>query len=83
MEKNMRPFRAIAVAAAAVGLVGVTGCSLPSLLITPVGSSPVLEESLVDAGSKKSKIALIELEGMLANTRAGSVLDRLGAQSAR
>lgn len=49
------------------------GCSLPSLLITPVSSSPVLEETVVEAGkTKREKIALIEVEGMLSNTRVGS-----------
>lgn len=50
-----------------------SGCSLPSLLITPVSSSPELEETIADPGTtRREKIAIIEVEGMLANTRAGS-----------
>ena len=57
----------------ALGPTGLAGCSLPSLLITPVSSSPELEETVVDAGeSRREKIAVIEVEGLLANTRAGS-----------
>ena len=48
------------------------GCSVPSLLITPVSSSPALEETVVANGTRRAKIAMIEVEGLLANTRAGS-----------
>lgn len=48
------------------------GCSLPSLLITPVSSSSKLEETVVEPGTRRSKIAIIEVEGMLTNSRLGS-----------
>ena len=49
------------------------GCSLPSLLIQPVSSSPALEETVVEAGkTRREKVAVIEVEGLIANTRAGS-----------
>ncbi len=53
-------------------LAGAGGCSLPSLLITPVSSSPVLEETVVEDGTRRHKIALIEVEGILLNSRAGT-----------
>lgn len=59
-------------------LMSGVGCSMPSLLITPVSSSPELEETVVMAGqTRKAKVAIIEVEGMLLNTRASSGL--LGA----
>ena len=48
------------------------GCSLPSFLITPVSNSPELEESTVQSGSRNTKIAIIEVEGLLTNTRVGT-----------
>jgi protease-4 len=56
----------------ATPLVGAAGCSLPSLLITPVSNSPELEETVVEDGTRRHKIALIEVEGMLLNSRMGS-----------
>lgn len=50
----------------------LTGCSLPSFLITPVSSSPKIEEATVQSGSGSSKIAIIEVEGLLTNTRLGT-----------
>ena len=51
----------------------VGGCSLPSLLIQPVSSSPELKETVVEAGkTRREKIAVIQVEGLIANTRAGS-----------
>ena len=61
-----------------LGLLGSAGCSFPSLLIQPVSSSPELQETVVAGGSKRAKVAMIEVEGMLANTRAGGGL--LGAE---
>ena len=59
-------------AAALVALL-IGGCGMPSFLITPVGSSSELEELVADPGeTSRRKIALIEVEGMLANTRATS-----------
>lgn len=72
--KLPRPCLIPALLVLAIALAGFSGgCSLPSLLITPVSSSPELEETVVEAGeTKREKIALIEVEGMLTNTRAGS-----------
>jgi len=53
-----------------LGLLG--GCSMPSLLITPVSSSPELQETVVSSGTRKHKIAIIPVEGMLMNTRMGT-----------
>jgi len=58
-------------------LLGAGGCGTPSFLITPVSSSNRLEETVVQSGQKffgNDKIAIIELEGMLANARAGGLL---------
>jgi len=53
----------------------MTGCSAPSLLITPVPSSTKLEEMTVQepTGPFADKIALIEVEGMLMNARVGGI----------
>ena len=59
-------------------LAPAAGCSLPSLLITPVSSSPELEETAVTGGSRRHKIAMIEVEGLVANARTGGGL--FGAQ---
>lgn len=46
---------------------------MPSLLITPVSGNQSLEEHIVSRGStKRTKIAMIPVEGLLANTRAGT-----------
>lgn len=48
----------------------LTGCSWPSLLITPVQYPDKIEEVTVQSGSG-SKIAIIPLDGMIANVRVG------------
>lgn len=52
------------------------GCSAPSLLITPVANTNRLDEILVEPGKGFSpgKIAIIEVEGMLANGRTSGLL---------
>ncbi len=51
------------------------GCSLPSVLVQPVSSSPALEETTVLAGkTTRQKIAVIEVEGMLINATTGGGL---------
>src|SRR4051812_42225150 len=53
------------------------GCGTPSFLITPVSSTNKLEETIVQKGKKSfgsDKIAIIEVEGMLMNGRAGGFL---------
>lgn len=54
----------------------VTGCGTPSLLITPVANSYKLEEISVDEGKgwATSKVAIIELEGLLMNAKTGGLL---------
>jgi protease-4 len=56
-------------------LVG-RGCSAPSFLVTPVSSSTTLKEEVVEEGHGigAGKVAIIEVEGMLANARVGGLL---------
>lgn len=54
-------------------LIGVTGCGTPSLLITPVSHRSTLQEETVRRGSR-DKVAIIEVEGMLLNSRTGGLL---------
>jgi protease-4 len=53
--------------------VALTGCGVPSFLITPVQNANTFEEVQVERG-KRDKIALIEVEGMLINAKSGGVL---------
>jgi len=58
-------------------LLGCSGCGIPSFLITPVSNTGRLEETVVQSGGKSfgnDKIAIIEIEGMLANARAGGFM---------
>jgi protease-4 len=57
-------------------LLLTAGCGTPSFLITPVSSSSSLDETTVQSGRgfAPPKIALIELDGMLANARVGGLL---------
>ena len=52
------------------------GCGTPSFLITPVANSNTLEEQQVAPGKgwNPDKIAIIPVEGMLANVRVGGLL---------
>src|SRR4051812_9511706 len=54
----------------------VCGCSAPSFLVTPVSSNHTLREQTVQEGKGfgAGKIVIIEVEGMLANVRAGGFL---------
>src|SRR5438552_1041998 len=65
----MRKFLSIAV-------LFLVGCSAPSFLVTPVPTSTEIQEVQVKegAGPFSDKIALIEVEGMLANARTGGLL---------
>jgi protease IV len=51
------------------------GCSAPSFLVTPVANTYTLEEVQVKEPTRPfaDKIALIEVEGMLANARVGGL----------
>jgi protease IV len=70
----------------ALFLLLTVGCSMPSLLIKPVGNTNELEEIEVQDGprgrglGKGGKIAIIEVEGMLVNARAGGGLLGFGAE---
>jgi protease IV len=58
-------------------LLVAAGCGTPSFLITPVANTNKLEEIEVQSGAggwSQPKIALIEVEGMLANARTGGFL---------
>src|ERR1051325_1051340 len=57
-------------------LLTATGCGIPSFLITPVQNTNELNEITVEAGRgwSHSKIAIIDVEGMLMNAKAGSFL---------
>jgi protease-4 len=61
-------------------VVVLSGCGAPSFLITPVQNPQRLEEQTVTpgVGFGAPKIALIEVEGMLSNLKAGGLLS-LGA----
>jgi protease IV len=52
----------------------LTGCGAPSFLVTPVSSSTKLQEEEVQPGKGGGKIAIIQVEGMLLNARAGGFL---------
>ncbi|HRK32780.1 MAG TPA: S49 family peptidase, partial [Tepidisphaeraceae bacterium] len=53
-------------------ILTAAGCSPPSVLLTPVFDSPKLKEQTVQSGRflDGSKIAIIEVEGLLMNARA-------------
>ena len=53
----------------------LTGCGSPSFLVTPVTNTNTLDEHEVQPGGwGGGKIAIIEVEGMLMNARAGGFL---------
>lgn len=51
-------------------LLLVTGCSLPSFLVTPVARTTGLEETTVAEGGR-DKVLIVPLEGLLVNARSG------------
>ena len=57
-------------------LLCLAGCGAPSFLVTPVSSNHTLKEEAVEEGKgfNHDKIAIIEVEGMLANVRSGGFL---------
>ena len=57
-------------------LIVAAGCGAPSFLVTPVSSSQSLREDVVEEGKGfgAGKIAIIGVEGMLANVRTGGLL---------
>ncbi len=60
----------------ALSLILVTGCSIPSFLVTPVSHPTALEEEVVQPGRgfRSGKIAIVEVEGMLLNARSEGLL---------
>ena len=54
----------------------IAGCGTPSFLVTPVANSNRLEEQTLKPGKGWSapKVALIEVEGMIANSQSGGLL---------
>jgi protease-4 len=74
MRDLIQLIRSIIVACALLLFAG--GCGFPSFLITPVQNTSKLEEQTVKEGSgwSQPKIAMIEVEGMLINARAGGFL---------
>ncbi|HEX4124223.1 MAG TPA: signal peptide peptidase SppA [Tepidisphaeraceae bacterium] len=57
-------------------LLLVIGCGTPSFLVTPVSNTNELDEEVVQPGNGlfQPKIAIIEVEGLLANAREGGFL---------
>jgi len=70
------PFVFIRVPSWAILLLLLVGCNAPSLLITPVRNTSALDEIQVMPGKgwAKEKIAIVEVEGMLANVQTGGLL---------
>lgn len=66
----------IALFAAALSLFLLTGCGMPSFLVTPVSNTNKLEEQTVQDGKgfSPAKIAIIEVEGLLINAKSGGFL---------
>ena len=54
----------------------IAGCGTPSFLITPVSNTNKLDEVTVEPGRgfAPSKIAIVEVEGMLVNAKSGGLL---------
>lgn len=52
----------------------LSGCGVPSFLVTPVSSSTKLVEEDVQPGKGSGKIAIVQVEGMLVNARSGGFL---------
>lgn len=68
--------RRVSVIAAMLAIVIVSGCSMPSLLITPVSSKRTLVETELsrDSTFAADKIAIIDVSGTIQNAAAGSFL---------
>lgn len=58
-------------------LILASGCGMPSFLVTPVSNPRGLREETVQSGKGlfPSKIAIIEVEGLILNARAGGILN--------
>lgn len=58
-------------------LVALAGCGMPSLVVTPVSTVSGLQETTVREGKGwfPKKVAIIEVEGLLANKRESGLLE--------
>lgn len=75
--RNVLMFARMLNIAAVLMLAGLAGgCGTPSFLITPVSSSHTLHEEVVDKGKgwNSDKIAIIGVEGLLADAKTGGFL---------
>ena len=63
---------------AALMLIVVGGCGIPSFLVTPVSNSTALKEETVAEGQGfgPPKVVIVEVEGMLINARTGGLLQQ-------
>ena len=70
------PFRLILALCFCAGwTAALVGCGTPSFLVTPVANSGELKEEVVTPGRWFApKVAIIEVEGMLANAKSGGLL---------
>jgi protease IV len=55
-------------------LLLVAGCGTGSFLITPVSDTSELKQITVQSGEKSTKVAIVEVEGMLMDERSGGLL---------
>src|SRR5690348_12488980 len=71
-----RPLRPVFTLFLGLLVTALAGCGTPSFLVTPVANSSALEEQTVKSGSGffPPKVAIIEVEGMLANAKSGGLL---------
>ena len=60
-----------------LAMIALAGCGLPSFVVTPVGAVSGLQETTVREGKGyfAKKVAVIEVEGLLANRREGGLLE--------
>src|SRR5258706_3148527 len=73
------------VVCAAMFLSVASGCGMPSFLVTPVQNTSSLEEQQVSGGKGfgGGKIAIIEVEGMIANMKSGGFMQPTENQVSR
>lgn len=69
-------FRSLCRSFAIPGLALLFGCGNPSLLITPVDNANKLDETEVAPGKGlfPDKVAIVEVEGVIANAKSGGFL---------
>jgi protease-4 len=71
-QRGLCPARAVLAAL----LLVLPGCGVPSFLVTPVANTNQIEEEVVEPGKGlfPDKIAIVELEGLIANAKGGGLL---------